>query len=346
LQRNEENQRAYGQRAQVQADNDGRQTQIISVTIMKTIQEMSVEISPFVGDSGICDDDFETILTAVNSARSLLWKKLDYSEIMEWCQICCVKGSFLLPPRYEVMRQAIVCGNPVEIKNQWYQTVPGVAYCSSMPTGGLGYIEDRGGYHSKFRDYTANEYRIELVAESSEDAGKVLQFLQQTKSGRWKKEEITIADAFLPSVGENLVVNFSQVSKPETVGGIRVYAVDAVTGSRNIIALYQPWEINPKYKRYTVPGYARGSVLIYGKTRMLPLKNPNDLVEFPEQAMIHAISAISYRKGRDQQRYISELSLAISELQMEMQSDDTQATTPMKVFRTDQAESLVGGYFD
>ncbi len=313
---------------------------------METAKDISISIAPYIGQSGTCPDEFGELLAAINTIRTLLWNKVDYTNILEWLDICCVKSCFYLPARYETIRYAKMCGIPLTIQNEWFQiTRPdarGIHIYDSLPETNV--VEDVGNPNCKFREYNTAPYILEAYSESNLDEGVELQVNVRNANGRWSKQILTLKTAFDKVSLEQEIVTFIEFSKPQTAGGVRLFAHDVTNNLRMQLGIYQPWEVNPSYKRYTAPGYGPNVIKVKAKLKRFDLKGEHDLVEFPIDAMILAAQAITYRLDKDTQNYQGHLALAVGELQQEMLSNETRGSTPLKFHVPIHNASLIGGF--
>ena len=84
------------------------------------------------------------------------------------------------------------------------------------------------------------------------------------------------------------------------------------------MAVYQPYDINPSFRRYYIQGKVRESVILYCKKNYYDLTDLHEQVEFTPEAMISAVMAVVYRenKGSDQ-LYATSLQNAIFEVNRE-----------------------------
>lgn len=293
---------------------------------MESVKEIGPLIADWVGDSGTCPDNGEKLLNAINQIRRLLWNSMDFTTQMEWVEICCASKCFFLPARYEVVRYVTICNQPLILQNEWYQQAAAGDW-GKFPC--VNFSEDKGGYYSKFREYSENPYSIEIAGENGADKGKEIQFETRNSFSRWGKLTLKLGDAFIYVSSPKKFVSFNRVTKPITLGGVRVYAKDLITNTRSLLAIYQPWETNPNYKKYSVPTCCQ-NVRVKAKLRYRDLDNENDLVEFPVEAMIYGAQAITYRKARDMQNFTLNMNMAISDLYQEMADNETRGSSPIK----------------
>ena len=294
-----------------------------------SVQEMLPILRPYAGNSGSCNQTL--ILQYLNKARSLLWNKVDQNSLCEYVCIKCVNGILTLPSIYKQVRLAWIDGNPVSLGNEWYQSVPQDTW-GDATSGGYGngwgqayawnggnkkFIEI-GGNHITFQNYECAPYQVCIESESPLDAGTEITFFGEDAYGTRISETITLGLAPAYSYSVNFFKSVFQVTKTQTKGRVRLYAYDPDAQAQMLLSIYQPYDINPSFRRYAIKGCVKDSVILYCKKNYQDLYNLTDQVEFTPEAMISAVMAVVFRenKGSDQ-LYNSSLQNAIYEVNRE-----------------------------
>jgi hypothetical protein len=120
------------------------------------------------------------------------------------------------------------------------------------------------------------------------------------------------------SYSTNFFKSVYQITKPVTQGRVRLYSYDPDAQAQMLLSIYQPYDVNPSFKRYFIQGRVKDSVILYCKKYYQDLINLTDQVEFTPEAMISAVMAVVYRenKGSDQ-LYNTSLQNAIFEVNRE-----------------------------
>jgi hypothetical protein len=100
-----------------------------------------------------------------------------------------------------------------------------------------------------------------------------------------------------------------------------------------LLAVYQPYDINPSFRRYFIQGKVRDSVILYCKKNYYDLVDLKEQVEFTPEAMISAVMAVVYRenKGSDQ-LYNTSLQNAIFEVNRETADREEPTGSPIRQF--------------
>lgn len=307
---------------------------------METVAEILEEFKRYAGASGRCDD--QTAIEYLNKARRLLWNKTDFSATLEYACLSCIGSCITLPSAYKQVRLAWVGGNPVSLGDEWYVSIPDVGLnpnhsCHSK-------LINIGGYHVTFRDYTPNPYQIALQVESPQDAGTQVTVFATDQYGTKKKEEITLQSGeYAFSAG--LYINILSVIKPRTVGRIRVYAYDKFLNQRLLLAIYQPYDINPHFLKYQLRGVHCSNILtIQAKKKFYKLADMNEFVEFPTEALIWAAQAVVSQEQKNQESFTTNLALAVAEVNRESADQVPYCGSPIKDLRPNDNISLVPGF--
>jgi hypothetical protein len=302
-----------------------------------TFKEMAELVKGFVGDSGTCSDD--RAYKAVNQARRLLWNKRGWTSQEEYVQICCVNDCFTLPARYEQIKLAWIGNDTASLADEWFNATNAFALHADHSCH-RGIIEV-GGLHVLFRDYTTHPYQIGIVAEDVDDAGVELMFEVQDQYDTYHKVNLFAAQSPNISKSDLLVKGVRSVSKPITKGRIRVYAYDMELQARTLIAIYQPNDAHPTFRRFKAPRTCE-CITLYASKKYFDLTDPKELVEFIPDAMIYAVLALNSRENRKAQEFMSNLALAVQEQEKEMENVEIPTAAPIRFSNYSRAENLIG----
>jgi len=287
-------------------------------------------IRPYAGNSGTCNQTLQ--LQYMNKARSLLWNKTDSDATCEYVCIKCVGNILTLPSLYKQVRLAWIDGSPVSLGNEWYQSIPQDSVGGGTSGNGYGngwgqgygwnggnkkFIEI-GGKHVTFQNYDAAPYQLAIEAESPLDAGSQITFFGEDAYGTRISETLTLGLAPSFTFSVNFFKTVFACTKAQTNGRVRLYAYDPDQSIRMLMAVYQPYDINPSFRKYAVQGRVKDSVILYCKKNYQDLISLTDQVEFTPEAMISAVMAVVYRenKGSDD-LYAKSLQNAIFEVNRE-----------------------------
>ena len=302
-----------------------------------TLEEMVELIKGFVGDSGTCS--YERGVKAVNQARRLMWNKRAWSSQEEYVQICCVNDCFTLPSRYEQIKLAWIGNDTASLADEWFNATNAFALHADHSCH-RGIIEV-GGLHVIFRDYTTHPYQIGIVAEDIDDAGVELMFEVQDQYDTYHKVNLFAQTAPNLSKSDLLIKGVRAVTKPVTKGRIRVYAYDLELQAKTLIAIYQPNDANPTFRRFKAPRTCE-CITLYASKKYFDLTDPKELVEFIPDAMIYAVLALNSRENRKAQEFMSNLALAVQEQEKEMENVEIPTAAPIRFSNYSRAENLIG----
>lgn len=304
-----------------------------------TFLEMSELVRDFVGDSGTCSLD--RAKKAVNEARRLLWEKREWNSTAEYVCICCVDKCFTLPNRYSQIKLAWIGKNSASLADEWFNAADSYALHPRNSCHRL--IVEAGGRHVVFRDYTTAPYQIAVVAENAADAGVELVFETQDQYSTYRNLSVIATTPPNMALSSERIVAIRSVTKPKTAGRIRVYAWNPDNGQKLLIAVYQPQDINPTFRRFRVPKTCH-QITIYAAKKYFDLENDTDLVEFTPEAMRFACLALNSLSNRKQQEYLANLGLAVAEEEKAMESDEIPTAAPLRIADYRRPENLITNY--
>jgi hypothetical protein len=305
-----------------------------------TFAEMAELVRDFVGDSGTCSID--RAKKAVNEARRLLWEKREWATTSEYVCICCVDRCFTLPNRYSQVRLAWIGQNSVSLADEWFNATNAYGLRANNSCHGL--IVEAGGRHVVFRDYTSAPYQIAVVAENAADNGTELVFEAQNEYSTYSNIPITAVNPPGMALSTERVVAIRSVTKPKTKGRIRVYAWNSENGQKLLLAVYQPQDINPTFRRFRIPKTCN-QITIYASRKYFDLEQDTDLVEFTPEAMRFACLALNSLSNRKQEEYLSNLALAIAEEQKSMEGDEIPTASPIRFADYRRPDNLIHDTF-
>jgi len=295
---------------------------------MHTVADLIPDLESFVGDSGVCDDP-AAVLKYINKIRALLWNKGDFEHTCEWVEICCHDCCLYLPSRLKQIRLAFLGCDPATLQNEWYSSVYGVARDRWQDSCHRSF-RDVGGYHVTFRNYP-NPYYIRVMPENALDEGKEITFKLKGRYGSEENLTLTFGKALEYTESTNKYLEVLSVSKSITEGRIRVYAYDDIAMKFLLMAIYEPQDKNPSFRKYAVPKSLKTGATIYAKKKYFDLTSGTDLVEFNSETMINGSMALNYRDSRDLANFGQYLSVAVAEANRETADLESPTASPMRI---------------
>jgi len=304
---------------------------------MDTLDEMVEVVKGFVGDSGVCSP--ERAKKAINQARRLLYNKREWNTTSEYFAVCCADSCFTLPDRYEQVRLAWINKRPMSLADEWFNSTDAVILHPQYSCHRQ--MVEVGGRHTTFRDYTIHPFQIAVMVENREDAGVELMFEAQDEYSTYHNVIVTSVATPEISKSDQSVKSIRSVSKPETKGRVRVYAYDPNLQARTLLAIYQPDDVNPSFRRFRIPKKAE-CLTVYASKKFRDLTDGKELVEFTADAMIYAVLALNSRENRKANEFLSNLALAIQEEEKAMEGDEIPTAGPLRIANYSRADSLIG----
>jgi len=190
-----------------------------------------------------------------------------YSEVA-----FCVDNSCITLPRQIANVEAVaVCGTPIPIRGSWFQFLqsgPGPGddcgnnnSCSGS-CGGLSWNQKAGDFCA-YRDIIGTNKKIKVYCDVPETAGAKITLRGYNEDGNWIRtqvggvwidgEQVSLNSA-TPQLTTNFFSSLASVQKPATNGTVRLYEYDTDLTTQRDIAVYEPDETNPAYRRVRITG--------------------------------------------------------------------------------------------
>ncbi len=231
-------------------------------------------------------------------------------------RVRCYDRIITWPREIQTIEAMSLNGGHIDVQNKWYQFLDTGADFRPYWTGGdwsNGFWNCGGGVAIdqseaiSFRDVcgAGNPKKLKVYGTATEAAGAriLLQFYDnagnyvRTNDGTegWTDGEFVNIDPTTPQTTINSVSSWVGVQKPMTNGVVRITELDTVTNLERLLAVYEPSETNPSYRRSYVPQFWSNNqqcprcIIIMGKTRFIPALKPRDYLA------ISCLSAIIYK---------------------------------------------------
>jgi len=227
-------------------------------------------------------------------------------------RICADQGFITWPREIETIEAMRVNGAPATLNNQWYQFLDygGGCWKDGIAGGwGNGYapyargngIDEREAI--SFADVCGrgNPKKLKVYGTAQEAAGAriLLQFYDgqgnyvrsNDPTEGWVDGEFVAINSTTPQTTINAVTSWVGVQKPLTNGVVRITELDTVTGLERLLAVYEPSETNPSYRRTFVQGWCGtqsvprcASIEVIASQRYIPAISPRDYVSLTSLA--------------------------------------------------------------
>lgn len=188
---------------------------------------------------------------------------------------CVTSGCLVLPRQVAGIESISVCGQPITVRNRWYQYLPSIGIRSDQrqegpnwncdSCGGEGLL-DRGETccFADIINGTGNK-KIKVYADVTESASAKILLLGYDQNSQWVRSETSpgsgiwqdgeyVAISTTPTLSTKFFSALTGVQKPVTNGTVRLYEYDTTLTTQRAIAIYEPSETNPAYRKMLISG--------------------------------------------------------------------------------------------
>jgi len=196
--------------------------------------------------------------------------------------MCVYDGCITWPRQVASIESLWVCSTPITIRNQWFEYLESGpllqggdgANCSTgncsgnnnLLSGalcGAGNSYDRGTTCT-FREIRGLNKKIRVYADVAEAADSQILLQGYDENGIWIRTEVDgewmdgeyVDISTTPTLSTKIFTSLVAVQKPQTNGNVRLYEYNTDDATQRALAVYEPSETNPSYRRSLVPGVA------------------------------------------------------------------------------------------
>lgn len=306
---------------------------------------------------GTCATD-PVIISYLNQATEVMMNRGKWVGTFQRYRICADHtGCITWPRQVETIEAWATCGCPGIIRNQWFefdQNGPGLAESCC----GIGMqLLDRGDACT-FSDIRGINKKIKVYADVAEDAAAVITIQGYDENSQWIRtvvlgnyidgEQVSIVLG-APVTSTNIFTSITGVLKPTTNGIVRLYELTPVTLVQRPIAVYEPSETRPIYRRSMVPHMdgccteededecPKHQVTVMAKLQYLPVALDNDWLLISNlmalKWMVMSIKKAEQNLVTDSQLYETK---AMRELQNELATYEGDGTVVSVRFQNSQ----------
>lgn len=240
----------------------------------------------------LCATD-QRVIDYINEAQQRLLNMGKWVGTYQQYRFCTSSGCITLPRQLETLEEAAICGFPVTIRNEWFEYVKdGFGLTDSSVLD----VQDKGEGWVAFEDVIGSNKVLRVYSDTAEDddAEILLQFWNENSMpvrtlhgdpARWVNGEyVPISTTQTNSVNFCMTNGFVGCQKPVTNGTVFIYEYDTVLLTQRLLAMYEPDETRPNYRRYVLPFSAGSSsgdcasqtVDVIAKRRFIPAIDPED----------------------------------------------------------------------
>lgn len=211
-------------------------------------------------------------------------------------QLCVDNGCITLNRQIANVEAVDVCGRPIPIRGAFFpylESGPGGGQCGHF-CGGLQWTQKAGNFCS-YRDILGLNKKIKVYADVTESAGAVITLMGYDENGQWIRTQVSgawidgeqVAISTTPQTSAKFFTALVAVQKPQTNGTVRLYEYDTTLLTQRDIAVYEPDETNPAYRRVELKGLpspgccgetdcAETKVTVIAKLEFLPVRRDTD----------------------------------------------------------------------
>lgn len=275
-------------------------------------------------EHGMCSTD-PRVVRGINLAIERLMPRLNPEKTVQRYQFDVVGGTITMPREIKTVLSASVsypsctasgscspgCTSILSVKNRWYEMLQG---------GPVGFVPcaenilmDLGTGFSTFADPSEETpMTIRVYADIPQVADEGFLVINGTDTngnnpvGYVNNVYINGQTVEIPGQGEDFndspqqFIKISSITKPPTKGRIRVYGVSA-DGTQTPLAVYDPDELNPDYRRYMLSWggvQEQGILTVLAKRRWFMVTSPYaDLYITNVGALQNALMGMKYEKA-------------------------------------------------
>jgi hypothetical protein len=267
-------------------------------------------------------------------------------------RLCPSANCITWPRHVESILAFSICARPGVIRSHWYEFLgygPGNIPLSSDCSGDK--LKDRG-LAVAFDDICGENKKIRVYCDLPADAGKTILLQGYDSNRNWvltgngdvNGELVTLAMPWVDTSTVWMPSGLAGVQKQLTKGPVRLYELDTTTALQRPLAIYEPDELVPEYRRSVVPGMTDGSatdapdscaqpaVTVLAKLKFIPVRAETDYLLIGNTAALKDMcQAIKKREDNHIAEALTYEASAIAVLEQELSNfhgDGTQDPAP------------------
>lgn len=247
------------------------------------------------------------VLGYINEAQQRLMYKGNWPGTYVRYAIKNSNGLITWPRQLETIESVIVKETPGVIRNEWFEFLESGPGLLDSSDGDALTLLDRGQAVT-FSDIDGAESKVRVYTTVTADAGLRVLLQGYDDNGDWIRtledgsyidgEYVTLTSSYVDTNAKFIAI--AGVQKPATEGNVKVYEYDTTDTTQRLIAVYQPTEQRPVYRRSLIPGIpddnTTRNVTVIGKLRFLPSVYDTDWLHIGYEAAIKEM-VMSIRKA-------------------------------------------------
>jgi len=186
-------------------------------------------------------------------------------------QFCVENGCFVWARQIATIEAMAICDQAIPVRNRWFEWLgnyPGLQSdgdCNRRACGASQLLDRAEPATCAFSDIIGINKTIKVYADVAEDAdAKILlqgydennQWIRTLVDDEWVDGEYVLIST-TPQTSTKFFSALVGVQKPVTNGTVRLYEYDTDLATQRSIAIYEPDETRPWYRKQFVPGMDR-----------------------------------------------------------------------------------------
>lgn len=286
--------------------------------------------------AGVCVDSSEFTML-VNQAQRRLMRRGNWFDQEQIIKICVYSGCITWPRYVGTILGLRHCTlHNIDIHNNWYRII-GPSTCGWSST-----ITARdGGTAPCYNEITGSDGKIiRAFIEKNNDVGKTIKIfginaetnlpLQEYVNGEWVAG-LTLTFAKPYAATTISVRRITSVLKQRTEGNVHLYEYDAASDTMRDLAMYEPSETNPRYRRTNIQnfscmptscsesdGVTNRSLEAMFKIAFVPVESDNDFLMIDNfDALKLMVHSIRLEDAGDDEAALAKRTFAIEEMNFE-----------------------------
>ncbi len=208
---------------------------------------------------GLCSDD-PRVVEFSNEAMERLMTMGKWVGTYQRALFCVNNGCLTFPRQVETIEAIALCNTPVTIRNEWFEFLANGTGLQSADSCGV-QLFDRGNACT-FNDIAGQNKKIRVYADVSEEADSQILLQGYDENGIWIRTQVGdewvdgeyVAISTSPTNSTKLFTSLTGVQKPITNGNVRLYEFNVDDSTQRAIAIYEPDEEVPSYRRSLLTG--------------------------------------------------------------------------------------------
>lgn len=192
--------------------------------------------------------------------------------------ICVDNGCITWPRQIETIETVSLCDRPITVRNEWFEYLEqgiGIQHEGLQNHGG----PRRGGYNydcpqlfdrgtaCTFNDIQGINKKIRVYADVAESATAQILLMGYDENGNWIMSEDNgvwhdgeyVSISTSPTISTRFFSSLTAVIKPITNGYVRLYEYNMDDTSQRKLAVYEPSEETPNYRRSLITAVNHGA---------------------------------------------------------------------------------------